>query len=160
MNKEQRLLSRAASRWLLFVLLIATAGCVSETRPVDSKQPRDKNGLPVEVLAIPQQMQEVAGDMLRFHSRFQTLPPSLSSMVDSKIMSPKRYAELPDYLYSPGDRYTLRDGRVVILVDSKVRVEGHAWCIVKEPQTQPRTIQLSVTPVPLKELEAAARQRK
>ena len=74
-------------------------------------------------------------------------------------MTQDRFDELPDYLYSPSDRYTLRDGRVVILVDSQVRIEGHAWCIVKQPTGQPRTIQLDVTPIPLSELDVAAREQ-
>ena len=140
------------------VLLSNIAGCVTETRRVDPEvQPRDQNGLPVEVLRIPQQMQDVAGDLLRYHSGSNALPPTLSALVEEGVMTQERYAELPDYLYSPSDRYTLRDGRVVVLVDSEVRIEGHAWCIVKEPTSQPRLIQLNVTPVPLSELDASAR---
>ena len=140
------------------MLFISIAGCVTETRRVDPElQPRDQNGVPAEVLRIPQQMQDVAGDLLRYHSRFNALPPTLSALVEGGVMTQERFAGLPDYLYSPTDRYTLRDGRVVILVDSEVRIERHAWCIVKEPTSQPRLIQLNVTPIPLSELDASAR---
>eukprot|EP00752_Nemacystus_decipiens_P014029 g12465.t1 len=123
-------------------------------------QPRDAQGLPVEVLRIPQQMQDVAGDLLRYHSRFQALPPTLKALVQEGVMTQERFDELPSYLYSPSDRYTLRDGRVVILVDSEVRIEGHAWCIVKEQASQPLIIQLNVTPIPMSELDAAAREKR
>lgn len=153
--------ARFALGGLLGLVLLASTGCVSETSRVDDPpQPRNEAGLPVEVLRIPQQLQDVSGDLLRYHARHRTLPPTLESLLDEKIMSPEDFAALPDYLYSPNDRYTLRDGRVVILVDSEVRIEGHAWCIVREPDGQPRSIQLNVTPVALNELDAATRARR
>ena len=104
-------------------------------------------------------MQDLAGDLLRYHSRFRMLPLSLDKLAEEKIVTPERFAALPNYLYSPTDRYTLRDGRVVILVDSEVRIEGHAWCIVKQPDAKLNSIQLNVTPVALVELDHAARSR-
>jgi hypothetical protein len=136
-------------------------GCVTETKRVDpAKQNMSQSeGLPLEVLRIPQQMQDLAGDLLRYHSRYRTLPVSLDKLVEEKIVTPERFAELPNYLYSPTDRYKLRDGRIVILVDSEVRIEGHAWCIVKELDANPNAIQLNVTPVPLVELDLASRNQ-
>lgn len=136
-------------------------GCVTETRRVDdSDTPRSPNGLPPQVLQVPQQMQDVSGNLLRYHAKYNILPDKLETLMDEKIMTPQQFADLPDYLYSPTDTYTLRDGRVVILVDSEARIEGHAWCIVKEPSGAPRSIQLNVTPVSLSELEAAAKRAK
>jgi len=154
-------LSRRALSGLVGLVLLASAGCVTETSRVDDPpQPRDEAGLPVEVLRIPQQLQDVSGDLLRYHARHRTLPPTLETLVEEELMSPDAFEALPDYLYSPTDRYTLRDGRIVILVDSEVRIEGHAWCIVREPDGQPRSIQLNVTPVALSELDAATRPRR
>ena len=143
------------------LLAFALLGCVTESQKVDPAMDKlsKRDGLPTEVLRIPQQMQDLAGDLLRYHSRVGVLPVSLNKLVHEKILTPDRFAALPDYLYSPTDRYTLRDGRVVILVDAEVRIEGHAWCIVKEPDNNPKTIQLNVTPVALAELDFAATNR-
>lgn len=138
------------------LLLFAFVGCVSESQKVVPTV--NENGLPVEVLRVPQQMQDLSGELLRYHAKFRALPEALEMLLEEKFISAERYASLPDYLYSPTDKYKLRDGRVVILVDSEVRVEGHAWCIVREPDGQPRSIQLNVTPISLIELEAAARR--
>ena len=140
-------------------VLIALSGCVTETQKVvQTAQATDDKGLPVEVLRVPQQMQDLSGDLLRYHAKHRALPATLEMLLEEKFMTPEQYAALPDYLYSPTDQYKLRDGRVVILVDSDVRVEGHAWCIVREPDGQPRSIQLNVTPISLTELEAAAQR--
>lgn len=138
------------------LLLLAFAGCVSESQKVVPTV--NENGLPVEVLRVPQQMQDLSGELLRYHAKHRNLPATLETLLEEKFISAERYAALPDYLYSPTDQYKLRDGRVVILVDSEVRVEGHAWCIVREPDGQPRSIQLNVTPISLTELEAAAQR--
>jgi len=143
------------------LLTLALCGCVTESREVQPTPGTDaQTGLPREVLRVPQQMQDLSGDLLRYHAKYHTLPPSIAVLVDEDLMSAQRYAELPDYLYSPMDKYKLRDGRTVILVDSAVRVEGHAWCIVREPVAQPRSIQLNVTPIALSQLEAAAQRAK
>ncbi len=142
---------------LIACLLGLLSACVAESRKVDEPiQARDEKGLPQQVLRVPQQMQDLSGDLLRYHARFRSLPPSLEMLVDEKIMTAQQFAELPDYLYEPSDKYKLRDGRIVILVDSQMRIEGHAWCIVREPVSAPQSIQLNVTPVALSELEAAA----
>lgn len=146
----------------IFSAMLSMVGCVSETRRVDpsmQKLARSDDGLPTEVLRIPQEMQDLAGDLLRYHSRYRMLPTSLDELVEEKIVTPDRFAKLPSYLYSPTERYTLRDGRVVILVDSEIRIEGHAWCIVKELDDKPNSIQLNVTPVALIELDIASRNR-
>jgi hypothetical protein len=136
---------------------LALVGCVTENRTVGPTEVNE-NGLPQEVLRVPQQMQDLSGDLLRYHAKHRMLPTTLEVLLEEKFISPERYAALPNYLYSPTDTYTLRDGRTVILVDSEVRVENHAWCIVREPDGQPRSIQLNVTPIALAELEAAARR--
>lgn len=139
-------------------LIVALAGCVTESRNVGASSTSDpESRMPQEVLHVPQQMQDLSGDLLRYHAKHRVLPAKLELLVQEQILSAERYAALPDYLYSPSDRYTLRDGRVVILVDSEIRVEQHAWCIVREPTNQARTIQLNVTPIALTELEAATR---
>jgi len=104
-------------------------------------------------------MQELSGDLLRYQARNQALPPTLKTLVDDKIMSAESFAELPDYMYEPSSKYTLRDGRVVIVVDSEVRIEGHVWCIVREAAAAPRSMQLNVTPIALSELDYAAKRR-
>lgn len=142
---------------LLCVLLCLLSACVSETRTVDKPvQGRNPDGLPQEVLRVPQMMQDVSGDLLRYHARHNILPASLETLMEEKIMTPQRFAELPEYAYHPRGLGEMRDGRVVVLVDSEVRIEGHAWCIVREPSGAPRSIQLNVTPIALSELEAAA----
>ena len=143
------------------LFVINLLGCVTETQRGDSaiQKRSQSDGLPLEVLRIPQQMQDLSGDLLRYHSRYRMLPVSLEKLVEEKIVTPDRFTALPSYLYSPTDRYTLRDGRIVILVDSEVRIEGHAWCIVKELDAKPNAIQLNVTPVALIELDFAARNR-
>ncbi|MBX2851264.1 MAG: hypothetical protein KTR15_05920 [Phycisphaeraceae bacterium] len=138
------------------LLLLVLVGCVTESRKLGSAT--DENGLPQEVLRVPQQMQDLSGDLLRYHAKHRVLPSTLELLVKEQFMSAERYSALPDYLYSPSGTYKLRDGRMVILVDSEIRVERHAWCIVREPNSQPRSIQLNVTPVALTELEAAARR--
>ena len=138
----------------LIVLTGLLAACVSETREVDGPS-QDSSGVPYAVLEIPQQMQEVSGDLLRYHALNQSLPPALETLVEQQVMSNERYEALPDYLYAPGGLCKLRDGRVVVLVDAEVRIEGHAWCIVREP-TALRSILLNVTPIALSELEAAS----
>jgi hypothetical protein len=143
----------------LCLMLGLLTACVTESRRVDEPaQPRDGQGLPQQVLRVPQQMQDLSGDLLRYHAKYKSLPETIDVLVDTRIMSMQRFAELPDYAYHPQGLGTLRDGRQVILVDAEVRIEGHAWCIVREPTNQPRTIQLNVTPIALTELEAAARQ--
>lgn len=144
---------------LIGCLLCLMTACVTQTQKVDEPvQKRDDKGLPQQVLRVPQQMQDLSGELLRYHARYRILPPTLKTLVDDKIMTPQQFAELPDYLYEPSDKYKLRDGRTVIVVDSEVRIEGHAWCIVREPGGAPPSIQLNVTPVSLAELEAAAKQ--
>lgn len=101
-------------------------------------------------------MQELAGDLLRYHSRYRSLPTSLNRLVEERVITAERFAAMPEYFYSPTDRYALRDGRVVVLIDSQVRIEGHAWCIVKEPSAKPNIMQLNVTPIALAELERAS----
>lgn len=150
---------RAMRFIVICFLLMALTGCVTESqKAVPTAQPNDEKGLPVEVLRVPQQMQDLSGDLLRYHAKFRALPEALEMLLEEKFMTAERYASLPDYLYSPKDKYKLRDGRVVILVDSEIRVEGHAWCIVREPDGQPQSIQLNVTPISLTELEAAAQR--
>ncbi len=143
---------------LLCLLLCLLTGCVTETRKADAAQGRGPNGLPQQVLRVPQLMQDVSGDLLRYHAQYRALPAELEVLVAERIMPAERFAELPDYAYHPDGLGTLRDGRVVILVDAEIRIEGHAWCIVREPNDRPRTIQLNVTPIALSELEAAARR--
>lgn len=145
---------------LLCLPLCLLTACVSESQRVTDPdpQPREHKVIPQQVLRVPQEMQDLSGDLLRFHAKHKALPTALKELVEQRIMPLERFAELPDYLYSPSDQYVLRDGRTVILVDSEVRIEGHAWCIVREPIKQPWTIQLNVTPIALSELEAAARQ--
>ncbi|MFN3167814.1 MAG: hypothetical protein ACE37H_12195 [Phycisphaeraceae bacterium] len=147
---------------MLFPIVLACgllAACVTETKRVDQpSQGRDREGLPQEVLRVPQQMQDLAGELLRYHAGHNTLPATLEVLLDERLLSPQQFADLPDYAYHPLGLGQLRDGRAVILVDSEVRIEGHAWCIVREPSGAPRSIQLNVTPIALSELEAAARQ--
>ena len=140
----------------LCLLLCMLSACVTETKPVQDP-PRNDDGTLLAVLAIPQQMQDVSGDLLRYHAKYRALPAALQTLVDDQVISAERFVELPDYAYHPRGLGKLRDGRVVILVDAVVRIEGHAWCIVREPTNAPRSIQLNVTPVSLQELEAAAR---
>lgn len=102
-------------------------------------------------------MQTLSGDLLRYHATNKQLPPSLGDLVKSGIMTTADFAELPDYLYVPEGQCVLPDGRVLVLVDSKPRIEGHAWCIVRETKAPARSILLNVTPVSLTELDAATR---
>ena len=146
---------------LLALALAVSVGCVSETRKVNPAiEPTESPDVIQEVMRVPQQMQDVSGSLLRYHAKYRTLPPNLETLVDERIMSAEQYAALPDYLYSPTDQYKLSDGRVVILVDSEVRIEQHAWCIVREPSGQPRSIQLNVTPISLSSLEAASQKNR
>lgn len=138
---------------LLCLMLCLFAGCVSETRRVE-QLPSDKVN---EVLRVPQQMQDISGDLLRYHAEHRILPAALEVLMEEQIVTPERFEQLPDYLYHPRGLAELRDGRVVVLVDSEVRIEGHAWCIVREPSGAPRTIQLNVTPIALSELSANAK---
>ena len=143
-----------------FLILICCliAGCVTETSKVDQPvQPRDANGgLPQQVLRVPQQMQDLSGELLRYHAKHRILPATIETLVEERILSPQDYADLPDYAYHPKGLGKLRDGRTIILVDSEIRIEGHAWCIVREPSGAPQSILLNVTPIALSELEAAA----
>ena len=145
-------------------LLILTCSClltacVTETNKVDtSAQPRDNKGVPQQVLHVPQQMQDLSGELLRYHAKYHELPATLEVLMDQEFITPQQYADLPDYAYHPLGLGTLRDGRTVILVDSQIRIEGHVWCIVREPSGAPRSIQLNVTPIALGELEAAAKR--
>ena len=144
---------------ILAVLFCFLTACVSETSRVEpTVQPKDSSGLPQEVLRIPEQMQQLSGELLRYHARHSQLPTSLDQLVEAGILTPEQYAALPDYLYVPAGQCVLRDGRVLVLIDSKPRIEGHAWCIVREPSTQPRSILLNVTPVALSDLDAATTQ--
>lgn len=147
-------------RHVLYLLALSflVVGCVSETNRVEpSAQPRDANGLPQEVQRIPLQMQKLSGDLLRYHARHQELPASLDVLVDADIMTLDSFNDLPDYLYLPAGQCVLSDGRMVLLVDSEPRIEGHAWCIVREPSDARRSVLLNVRPVSLKELDAATR---
>ncbi|MFK7790905.1 MAG: hypothetical protein AB8C95_15615 [Phycisphaeraceae bacterium] len=146
-------------RLLLCLTFCLLCACVSETQRVEDPIPRTNNPLPQEVLRVPQQLQDVSGDLLRYHAKHQVLPATLEQLVEKGFISPEQYADLPDYVYHPQGLGVLNDGRMVILVDAKVRIEGHAWCIVRAANGGPRTIQFNVTPIALNELEAAVRQQ-
>ena len=143
---------------LVLLMTVPLAGCVSETQRVDNSELVALNGAPPQVLQVPQQLQDLSGKLLRYHAKHGVLPKTLEALVGEQLISSAEYAELPDFVYHPLGLGKLPGERVVILVDAKVHIEGHAWCIVREPKSQPRTIQLDVTPISLAELEAAARR--
>jgi hypothetical protein len=145
---------------LVLICCLLTA-CVTETSKVNEPvRGRDGEGLPPQVLQVPQQMQDLAGELLRYHAKYNKLPTTLEVLLEERMLTAQQFADLPDYAYHPLGLGELRDGRVVVLVDSEIRIEGHAWCIVREPSGAPRSIQMNVTPIALSELEAAARRAK
>ena len=142
----------------LIALSCMLLGCVSETKRVETPaQPLDADGLPQEVQRIPLEMQQLSGDLLRYHARHRKLPASLDVLIDDSIMTRDRFNGLPDYLYLPAGQCVLSDGHIVLLVDSEPRIEGHAWCIVREPNDARRSVLLKVRPVSLEELDRATR---
>lgn len=150
-------MTRAPLAMLCLILCLLSA-CVSQTQRVDEPVLRTKGALPQEVLRVPQQLQDVSGELLRYHAKHQTLPDTLNRLVEERFITPDAFAALPDYAYHPQGMGVLSDGRTVILVDAKVRIEGHAWCIVRAAGGPPRTMQFNVSPIALTELEAAARR--
>ena len=142
---------------LILALVAGASGCVTESKPAD-KQLTVKNadGVPPQVLRVPQQLQDLSGLLLRYHAKRKVLPTTLMALMDEQLISADEYVALPDYAYHPNGLGRLGAGRVVILVDTEVHIEDHVWCIVREPDSQRHTIQFNVMPVSLDELEAAA----
>lgn len=144
---------------LLILTCCLSSGCISETSTVDPPTPiRDNKGLPQQVLAVPQELQDICGQLLRHHAKYQSLPDSIGDLQEQLTCGTGQTSALGDYAYHPKGLGLLRDGRVVLLADSTIRIEGHLWCIVRDPNDSPRSMQLNVTPIAITELEAAAKR--
>lgn len=135
-----------------------SAGCESQTTTVAGTPTPGERISPRVAVEAPTDLHDISGYLLRYRVTHQALPPALSDLRAQGVMPAEGYPGLGDYAYRATGLGTLADGRRVILVDTAIRVEGHAWCILAEPARNPRTATLAVSLVSMADLQAAARR--
>lgn len=143
---------------LLVALLFAIPACETQTTTVSDTPRGGERVSPRVGLEAPTDLHDISGYLLRYRVTHRRMPETLTHLRTAEIMPAEGYPGLADYAYQPNGLGVLPDGRAVILVDTEVRVEDHAWCILAEPSGTPRTAALSVTLVPMSQLQAAARR--
>ncbi|MFI4859626.1 MAG: hypothetical protein ACIAXF_02975 [Phycisphaerales bacterium JB063] len=141
------------------MLMSATFGCVTQSDRRISPTPEAGERITPRVgLEAPADLHDISGFLLRYRVTHQRMPETLMTLRADGIMPPEGYPGLENYAYRGTGLGTLADGRTVIVVDTSIRIEGHAWCILTEPSRNPRTATLAVSLVPMPELQAAARR--
>lgn len=138
------------------VMLVA---CVTE------KPPREPEtfGYQREMLpkhTAPAEMDDLVGKLILYRATQGRLPMKLSELVDADLTTADALAALPEYGYSGQGLGYLQDGRLVLLVDSDIRVPNQAWCIVQKATKPGEPPALETSLVSMAQLRAAARSAK
>lgn len=134
-------------------------GCeATTTRTVSGAAEPGTSITPRVAVEAPADLHDIAGFLLRYRVLHETLPDSLSVLRDEGIVPPDGYDGLNSYAYKSDGLGRLSDGRTIFVVDTAIRVEGHAWCILAEPSGNPRTAALMVSLVSMADLQSAARR--
>lgn len=156
---EVRRLPAALAGVVLLLCGFWVPGCQTETKTVrGDERPTRNTPSSRGAIAAPQELHDISGFLLKHLILHDRMPETLEQLRAEGIMPAEGYAHLDEYAYGPDGIGALRDGRVIILVDRSERIESHLWCILREPADGSRTVTLSVSPVPITHLQAAARR--
>ncbi|MEM9414512.1 MAG: hypothetical protein AAGA29_03420 [Planctomycetota bacterium] len=141
----------------LVVMLFVLAACETQTTTVSDRPAPGERITPRVGLEAPSDLHDLSGYLLRYRVLHHTLPEALEDLRSEGLMPAEGYPGLGNYAYRATGWGTLADGRTIIVVDTAIRIDGHAWCILAEPSRHPRTATLAVSLVPMADLRAAAR---
>ena len=149
-----------ALRMIALLGLLLLPACTTQTTSTQ----RDPNANAVHSdrlgTGAPRDLHDICGFLLRYKAEKFALPDSLAQLRAEGYMPAEGYPGLPDYAYNKNGMGTLSNGKTVIAVDTAVRLEGHLWCVLQEPNLHPRAAALEVVLVSLEDLQQAARQRR
>lgn len=145
----------AALSALLAIALLLLPACTTQTTTVNDRPGPTPDRLSAEA---PKDLHDLAGFLLKYQAANFRLPQSLAQLRAEGFMPMDGYPGLSAYAYRDTGMGSLADGQEIVVVDTAVRVDDHLWCILREPNPQPRAAALNVQLVPLEDLRAAARQ--
>jgi hypothetical protein len=141
------------------LLALALCACESTTTRTVAGAPEPGTSIsPRVAVEAPADLHDISGALLRYRVLHQSLPDTLGVLRDEGFLPAEGYDGLGSYAYQPDGLGRLSDGRTIFVVDTAIRVEGHAWCILAEPSGNPRTAALMVSLVSMADLQAAARR--
>lgn len=132
--------------------------CTSQTTTTGSDP--NANAVYNDRVAVraPSDLHDISGFLLRYKAERFVLPETLAQLRAEGYMPAEGYPGLGDYAYNPKGMGTLKSGKMIIAVDTAVRLEGHLWCILQETGLHPRAAALEVVLVSIEDLQQAARQ--
>lgn len=140
---------------LLALALLLLPACTTQTTTVNDRPGPTPDRLSAEA---PKDLHDLAGFLLKYQAANFRLPQSLAQLRAEGFMPMDGFPGLSAYAYRDTGMGSLADGQEIVVVDTAVRVDEHLWCILREPNPQPRAAALNVQLVPLDDLRAAARQ--
>jgi len=141
------------------LLALALPGCETTTQQTSAGAPPAGTAItPRVAVEAPADLHEISGYLLRYRVLNQDLPETLGVLREAGIMPAQGFEGLENYAYRPSGLGKLSDGRTIMVVDTAIRVEGHAWCILAAPSHNPRIASMAVSLVSMAELQAAARR--
>lgn len=144
----------------LFILVLGTIGCETQTRTVRTVSLPGDDAEPTRaVVEAPADLHDISGFLLRYKVDYGVFPPGLAALREAGIMPASGYPGLPQYAYAPDGLGTLPNGETVVAVDRAVRIEDHLWCVLEIDRPTGHTAALDVRLVPWADLQAAAKRR-
>ena len=148
-----------AVRLLVALSAIGVIGaCVAERSPRSpgghaASEFLDATGAPA---VPPPQIEMLAGKLMIYRAHAGRLPATLHDLIDAGQLEQTDYDALTGCAYSPRGLGVLPDAKLIILVDSAIRVPNRAWCVLGGPPDDDPTEVLELTLVPMGQLQAAA----
>ena len=119
---------------LIFLLITA---CVSDSEqnvePLEKRIERAKAQYERHTAksVAPPHIDQLLDQLMKFQAEVGRMPASLTELAEHLSIPDDQREMLMAYAYSPRGLGVLKDGRLILLVDSQITPPDQAWCIIQ-----------------------------